>query len=194
MFPKAVGTLKAHGLFFCKKEKEPMNLVLIGYRCSGKTVTGRELAGRLGRPFMDTDALVVREAGAPVADVVRKEGWEHFRDLESGVIRRLAARDGLVIATGGGVVVREENIQVLRAGGWLVWLDAGPSELVRRMMNDREHADQRPALGEGDPFEETNGVLRERAPLYRKAADLCVETDRLTPTETAARIMTSIPR
>jgi len=171
-----------------------VNVVLIGYRCSGKTVTGRELAGRLGRPFVDTDARVVCEAGASVEDMVREDGWERFRELESRVIRCVAGRDGLVISTGGGAVLREENIRVLRANGWLVWLDAGPRTLVRRMADDEEHADQRPAFGVGDPLSETAGALRERVPMYRKAADLRVDTDGLTPSETAARILTSIPR
>ncbi len=97
-----------------------MNIVLIGYRCSGKTVTGLELAARLGRPFVDTDACVVREAGSTVDRIVRENGWRYFRDLESRVIRLVTARDGREISAGGGAVLRPENLRRLRDNGWVV--------------------------------------------------------------------------
>lgn len=170
-----------------------MNLVLIGYRCTGKTVTGRLLAERLERPFIDTDAWIVREAGAPVNDIVREGGWEHFRDLESRVVRQAAARDGLVLSTGGGAVLREENIRRLRSNGWIVWLKASESTLRRRMMRDRNTRDQRPGFRGEDPIEDLTGPLRERGPLYRKAADFSLDTDGMTPTESVNLILRSMP-
>lgn len=171
-----------------------MNVVLIGYRCTGKTVTGRLLAARLKRPFVDTDAWVVRETGAPVSEIVRKHGWERFRDLESRVIHRVTARDNLVLSTGGGAVLREENIRRLRANGWLVWLRAGESTLRRRMKNDGKNADQRPAFGRETPILDIARHLRERAPLYRRAGDFSLNTDWATPLETANLILQSMPK
>jgi len=171
-----------------------MNLVLIGYRCAGKTVTGRLLAKRLKRPFVDTDAWVVREAGAPVSEIVRKEGWDRFRDLESRVIRIVSARDGLVISTGGGAVLREENVRSLQANGWLVWLRAGEETLKRRMRSDVRNADQRPVFEGEAPSEDVAGPLRERASLYRKAGDFHVDTDRVTPFETTNHILRFMPK
>ena len=170
-----------------------MNVVLIGYRCAGKTLTGRELAARLERPFVDTDAWVVREAGMPVKDIVRKEGWERFRDLESRVIRLAAGRDDLVVSTGGGAVLRPENVRRLRANGWLVWIHAGESTLRLRMARDVENEDQRPGLHGKDPIHEIASVLRRRAPLYEKAGDLRLDTDTLSPSETVDRILASMP-
>ncbi len=170
-----------------------MNVVLIGYRCAGKTVTGRELAARLKRPFVDTDAWVVREAGMLVKDIVRKEGWERFRDLESRVIRLAAARDGLVVSTGGGAVLRPHNVRRLRANGWLVWLHAGENTLRLRMERDAETADGRPVLRGEDPIREIAAVLRKRAPLYENAADFLVDTDILSPSETVNRILAAMP-
>lgn len=170
-----------------------MNLVLIGYRCTGKTVTGRLLAERLKRPFVDTDTWVVREAGAPVSEIVRNEGWERFRDLESQVIRLVSARDGLVVSTGGGAVLRAENVRLLRANGWLVWLRADVGTLRRRMRSDAKNAGQRPGFEGEDPAEDMAGPLRERAPLYRKAGDFHVDTDRISPFETTNHILRFMP-
>jgi len=171
-----------------------LNVVLIGYRCTGKTVTGRALAARLDRPFVDTDAWVVREAGMPVKDIVRKEGWKSFRDLESRVIRLVAARDGLVVSTGGGAVLRPQNVSRLRANGWLVWINAGESTLRLRMERDAENADQRPGLHGEDPIHEIAAALRKRAPLYEKAGDFRLDTDTLSPSETVNRILASMPQ
>jgi shikimate kinase len=170
-----------------------LNIVLIGYRCSGKTVTGRELAARLGRPHVDTDDWVVREAGAPVDCIVRKGGWRRFRDLESRVIRAVARMDGLVVSTGGGAVVSSENVRRLRAGGWLVWLKAGESVLRLRMKRDVEKGGQRPGIEGQDPFEEMAALLRKRTPLYEKAGDFHLDTGGLSPSEAAARILRSMP-
>jgi shikimate kinase len=170
-----------------------VNLVLIGYRASGKTVTGRELAARLSRPFVDTDVLVIREAGAPVSEIVQKDGWERFRDLESRVIRRVASSDGQVVSTGGGAVLREENVRRLRAGGWIVWLKACEEILRLRMEADVENTERRPALEGESPVEEIAGVLRGRTPFYRKAGHFHLDTDGLSPSETANRILASMP-
>jgi len=169
-----------------------MNIVLIGYRCSGKTVTGLELAARLGRPFVDTDDRVVRDAGAPVDRIVRENGWRYFRDLESRVIRLVTARDGRVISTGGGAVLRPENVRRLRDNGWVVWLKACESTLRRRMKQDEGNAGQRPAIEGVNPLEETAMILSTRIPLYEKAADFHVATDTLSPSQTVEHILASM--
>lgn len=169
-----------------------MNIVLIGYRCSGKTVTGLKLAARLGRPFVDTDACVVREAGASVGCIVRDKGWQYFRDLESRVIRLVTARDDRVISTGGGAVLRTENVRSLRDNGWVVWLKACEGTLRRRMEKDAGNAGQRPAIEAVNPSEETAMILRTRIPLYEEAADFHVATDTLSPSQAVERILASM--
>src|SRR5437764_3449291 len=99
-----------------------MNLVLIGYRGTGKSTVGKILAERLGRELVSTDAEIVRRARLPIPDIVRQFGWNHFRDLESEVCRDLAGKDELIIDTGGGVILRQQNVDSLKTNGVLVWL------------------------------------------------------------------------
>ena len=91
-----------------------MNIVLIGYRGTGKSTVGKVLAGRLGRTLVSTDAEIVRRAGQPIPEIVAKHGWEYFRDLESTVCQELATREGLVIDTGGGAILRPQNVESLK--------------------------------------------------------------------------------
>ena len=100
-----------------------MNIVLIGYRCSGKTVVGKILARDLGRDFLDTDEKIEENTGSSIETIISREGWNHFRDVEKRVIEEVSSRDHLVISTGGGVVVDRGNRENLKRNGWLVWLD-----------------------------------------------------------------------
>ncbi len=151
-----------------------MNIVLIGYRGTGKSTVGRVLAGRLGRQLMSTDSEVVKRAGQTIPEIVAKHGWEHFRDLESQVCRDLAARAGLVIDTGGGAILRPENVEALRKSGTLVWLTASVPTITRRIGGDT----QRPSLTGVKSFvEEIREVSQQRRPIYQAAAHHVVSTD-----------------
>jgi shikimate kinase len=166
-----------------------MNVVLIGYRGTGKSTVGRILADRLGRELISTDAAVVQRAGLPIPDIVARHGWEHFRDLESQVCRELSARDGLVLDTGGGAILRSENVACLKAGGILFWLTAEVGTIAGRISGDT----QRPSLTGTKSFtEEIEEVLRERLPKYEVAADHRVATDNRTPTEVAEAILSEL--
>ena len=135
-----------------------MNIVLIGYRCSGKTTAGKALARQLRRGFLDTDALIERRAGCSIEEIVSKEGWDHFRKLEKRVVRETSSLDHKVIATGGGAVVDEENVKNLKRNGWIVWLDGTPEVLRKRMVQEERSGRGRPSLTGLDPLEEI--VLR----------------------------------
>jgi shikimate kinase len=163
-----------------------MNLVLIGYRGTGKSEVGARLAARLGMPVLSMDALIVERAGKPVPEIVAERGWPGFRDLETEIARECAARDGVIIDCGGGVIERWENIEVLGEHGVIVWLSASVDTIVRRIQGDT----QRPSLTGAQSFtDEVAEVLTRRTPLYQAAADAVVETDALTPAEVAARIV-----
>ncbi|MCJ7596112.1 MAG: shikimate kinase, partial [Desulfobacterales bacterium] len=136
-----------------------MNIVLIGYRCSGKTTAGKALARRLRRDFLDTDALIERRAGCSIEEIVSKEGWDHFRKLEKRVVRETSNIDNMVIATGGGAVVDEENVKNLKRNGWIVWLDGTPEVLRKRMVQEERSGRGRPSLTGLDPLEEIRRVL-----------------------------------
>ena len=113
-----------------------MNLVLIGYRGTGKSTVGKVLARKLGRTVVSTDAEIVKRANLPVPEIVKQFGWDHFRDLESAVCRDFAARDQLIIDTGGGAILRPENVAVLQTNGMLVWLTATVDTITRRIGGD----------------------------------------------------------
>lgn len=165
------------------------NIVLVGYRCSGKTSVGKIIAKRSGMDFRDTDDLVVRNAGQSIAEIVEMDGWGRFREIEKDVIKVASGFDNTVIATGGGVVIDEDNVKALKRKGYIVWLEVNADILVKRMEKDKDTANARPSLTGVDPVAETRKVLEMRTPLYRKAADLVVNTDGLSLRKTAERIM-----
>ncbi len=166
--------------------------MLIGFRATGKTSVGALLARALERPFVDLDQELVAEAGMSVAEIVRREGWPGFRRREKELVRRFAPTGGLVLATGGGVVLDPENVAVLRQHGLVVWLTAPPQVIRRRLAADGATAAGRPGLSGGDPLAEVEAILAQREPLYRAAADLVMDTAGLTPEEVAGRILGAI--
>jgi len=163
-----------------------MNSVLIGYRGTGKSEVGALLAKRLGRAYIGMDAAIVKRAGMSIPEIVEKHGWPHFRDLETAEARELAGQDNLVIDTGGGVIERPENIEVLQKNALIVWLKASAATIVARI----EGGAERPALTAGKSFtEEVAEVLERRTPLYQSAANVEIDTDPLTPEQVAERIV-----
>ena len=151
-----------------------MNIVLIGYRGTGKSTVGKVVAARLSRPLLSTDAEVVRRAGQSIPQIIAQYGWDHFRDIESQVCQELATRDGLVIDTGGGAILRSQNVDALKKTGTLFWLTASVETITKRIGGDT----QRPSLtGTKSFLEEIQDVLRERTPKYQMAADHLIATD-----------------
>jgi shikimate kinase len=170
-----------------------MNIVLIGYRCSGKTAIGRVLADMLGMGFADTDVLIEEDAGESIEAIIKTKSWDHFRNLESDVIERVSEKDNQVIATGGGVVVNQENVKALKKDGWVVWLDARPDVLKERMGKELRLGNIRPSLTGADPLAEIEEVMNTRRPMYQEAGDFVVDTTRLSEPEAAALIMKNLP-
>ncbi len=151
-----------------------MNIVLIGYRGTGKSTVGKILASRLDRMLLSTDVEVVKLAGQTIPEIVEHQGWEHFRDLESQVCQQLAGRQGLVIDTGGGIILRPQNVMVLKQLGTLFWLTASVETIARRIGGGT----QRPSLtGVKSFIDEIQDVLCERLPKYQTAADHVIETE-----------------
>ena len=151
-----------------------MNIVLIGYRGTGKSSVGRLLAARLGRELVSTDTEVVKRAQHTIPEIVAREGWEYFRELESDICRELAGRDQLVIDTGGGAILRAQNVEALKKNGTVFWLTASIDTIVKRIGGDT----QRPSLTGTKSFvDEIQDVLRERTSKYQAAADHVIATD-----------------
>lgn len=155
-----------------------MNVVLVGFRGSGKTSVGRALAARLGREFVDCDDAIEKQARLSIREIFERHGESHFRTLESEAIGALAKLDGKVIATGGGAVLRYKNIQELkRHGGVVFWLRVAPGTACARMEGDPATRARRPALTDLDPEAEVRQQIEFRRPYYEKAADTTIETD-----------------
>jgi shikimate kinase len=172
---------------------QQMNIVLIGYRCTGKTAVGKILARELGRSFLDTDRLVEEETGSSVKGLVSAKGWDHFREMEKLVVEKITKGDNLVIATGGGVVMDGENVAHLKRNGWIVWLKADAALIKERMEREERSGTIRPSLTGSDPIEEIDRVLSSRASLYGEAADLTVDTSTCSPREVADLVMKALP-
>lgn len=145
------------------------NVYLAGFMCSGKTLAGRLLARRLGRPFADTDALLVRRAGLTVRELVARRGWRAFRRLEAAELRRLAAEGGRVIALGGGLYPSARWRGLLGRTGVTVFLDCPWPELARRL---QDNAAGRPLLAGPwkDAEQRVKKLYTRRLPFYRRAA------------------------
>ena len=162
-----------------------MNLVLIGYRGTGKSAIARKLASLLERQVASLDQEIVRVAGIPVPAIVAAHGWSHFRDLEETVCREFGAKDNLIIDCGGGVVERDANFTSLRAGGKVFWLRATPTTIVGRIGGDSA----RPSLTGTKSFtEEVEEVLGRRTPLYERLAHAVIDTDGRSLDDLAATI------
>jgi shikimate kinase len=163
-----------------------MNLVLIGYRGTGKSTVARLLAETLRMEVVSLDQEIVRQAGRSINEIVAEHGWPHFRDLESAVTMRVCTRDNIIIDAGGGVILREENVQQLRRNGTLFWLRASVPTIVARI----ERGTERPALTADKSFtEEVEEVLRVRTPLYEGAAHHRIDTDGCGPEQVAAEVV-----
>jgi len=166
-----------------------MNVVLIGYRCTGKTTLGRMLAEKLGWPLVDTDALIQERAGRSIREIVAAGGWPEFRRLEREVIAGAAAGDRQVISAGGGAILDEANRKALRASGRVVLLTASPETIWQRMKADPKTLAERPNLTDSGGIAEVRKVLADRQAAYLAARHYEAPTDRFSPDEAVARIL-----
>jgi len=171
-----------------------MNIVLIGFRCSGKTVVGKMVAREMGRDFVDTDELIEVDTGYSIEKIISTKGWPCFRRIEKKVIKKVAQKNNLVIATGGGVVMDKENLKNIKKNGWTVWLDANPEVLKQRMFKEKNGGIVRPSLTGDDPLEEIQQVLDVRRPLYKEAANIVIDSTVLYPLEVADSIIGALPK
>jgi shikimate kinase len=166
----------------------PRSVVLIGFMAAGKTAVGRALSERLRFDFVDTDSLVEQSARSTVPKIFEALGEEGFRTLEREAVIRAAAREGRVIACGGGAILSVRNYGVLKGAGPVVYLRTSVEELIARLGS----GEGRPLL-RGDPAELVPRLLAERAPAYETAADLIVDTDSRTPSDVANEIAERLP-
>jgi shikimate kinase len=168
------------------------NIVLTGFRATGKTLLGRTVAARLKWAFLDTDDLLCQRLGAPIADIVARHGWAFFRQAEGRLLRELTAVEATVVATGGGAIEHRQEWQELRQGSFVVWLDADIATIRQRLRDDPNSSQQRPSLTGSAMQDEIGELLQQRKPLYSAGSDLRLETAGKTPERLAEEIQSAI--
>jgi shikimate kinase len=150
------------------------NLYLVGLPGAGKSTLGRQLARRLNKTFVDADAELERRMGVSIPTIFEIEGEESFRDREQAILAELVLSTGIVLATGGGVVIRPANRELLKSNGTVVYLRADPGALWERVHKSQH----RPLLNTTDKRARLEELFHTRDPLYREVADCLVESDR----------------
>ena len=157
-------------------EKNPENIYLVGLMGAGKTTIGRSLAKRLQLGFVDTDKEIEARTGVSIPTIFEIEGEDGFRKREAQIIAEYAATSGLVVATGGGAVLRPENRENMKSSGFVIYLNVPPQTLWERTRHDRN----RPLLQVADPLLKLNQLFAIRDPLYREVAHLIVDGSRMS--------------
>jgi shikimate kinase len=184
-------------LFFCRKKHRGykpysyfmQSFIFIGYRGTGKTTVACKLAERLEIPVFDSDPEIERRVGKSIAEIFAQDGEGVFRDWEESVIAEILAQSNpLVLATGGGAILRVSTRERLRQSGRVIWLTASPETILRRITNDAASKTMRPNLTALPMYEEIIAVLEQRKPLYAETAHEIIDTDCRTINEIAEAV------
>ncbi|MDA8171295.1 MAG: shikimate kinase [Nitrospiraceae bacterium] len=160
------------------------NIVLTGFMGTGKSSVARELAHLLGRGVIDLDTEIEKNAGMSIASIFAAFGEPRFRELETDAARQAAEKRAAIISTGGGIVLKSENMEALRASGVIFCLTASPETILKRTSVNRE----RPLLQVPDPLGKITELLNARGPYYRGSCDYMIDTEGKTPKEIAQEI------
>lgn len=169
-----------------------MNIILIGYRATGKTTLARLLAEKLGWQWVDADVEIECRAGKSITQVFSEDGEPAFRDLEAQVIADLCRRQNLVLAAGGGAPLRPESRRLMHESGSVVWLTALPETIHARMAADATTAGRRPNLTNRSDLDEIIHLLQKREAVYRETAHHEVDTEGKSPEELARQILEAL--
>ena len=164
------------------------SIVLIGMMGAGKSSVGRALERRTGLSRLDTDEIVAAQFGTSITEIFAKQGEEKFRDAETETLRNLASDRAMIIVTGGGIILRPENVELLKRLGTIVWLNADERTLFERA----SRRNTRPLLQKENPRPVFSELFAKRLPLYQAAADLEVDTSKLDHDEVAGKILSKM--
>ena len=166
------------------------SIVLIGMMGAGKSAVGRCLQWRTGFTQFDTDEMARSKFGMPISEIFSTHSEDKFREAETEALRNLSPDQSAIIVTGGGIVLREENIDILKRCGVVVWLEADEKTLFKRASRTGD----RPLLRRKNPRKEFTQMLRARLPLYAKIADIRIDTSELTAEEVAVAIVSKFKK
>jgi shikimate kinase len=162
------------------------SIALIGFMGAGKTAVAKILAQKLGKEFIELDAIIEKKAGRSIPEIFRQDGEIRFRELEIEAVRQIANKKNAVIACGGGIVLNKKNIDRLKEESVIIYLTASPAVILKRTS---DHKNVRPLLDVTDRAKQVKNLLKFRQPLYRRAADITVDTSRLDIVAVADKIM-----
>jgi len=164
-------------------------IALIGFMGTGKTVVGKRLAEKLGKEFIELDALIEKKAGKSIPEVFRRDGEIRFRELEIEATREVAAKKNVVIACGGGIVLNKINVDRLQQECVIVCLTASPAVILRRTSGDK---DGRPLLAVADREKQIKELLKFRQPYYARSAKMTINTSRMSINAAADKIIADL--
>ena len=167
-----------------------MNIILIGFRGTGKTTIGKMLAQRLGKEFVDADEYLEQKEGKTVKDIFAEGGEKLFREIETQIIAELCLLDNRVVATGGGAILREENVKTLKKSGIIILLEADVDTIYKRIHKGAMTDQRRPSLTNRGAYEEIEYLLEYRRPLYDRTADFVISTTSMSEIAAANKIIT----
>ncbi len=170
------------------------NIVLIGYRCTGKSEIGRQVARALSFQFIDTDEWIEKDMDMSISQIVSKYGWNKFRDIEKKIIARVSKQSNAIISCGGGSVMDDVNVENLKRNGAIIWLGARPETIFERMKNDSKTDSQRPALTEKDRLSEIKDTLSKRICKYEAASDYKIDTSDIDQDGVTSEVLRIIKR
>jgi shikimate kinase len=165
-------------------KSEIRNIILVGFMGTGKSSTGKIVAERLARTFIDMDSAIEEREGKPIPRIFAEEGEPHFRALERKMVQELAARSNLVVAPGGGIELNPDNVKDFSRTGLVICFHATPKMILSRVGQDTN----RPLLQGGDKLQKITDLLAKRQPLY-DAIPCRIETDGLTPADVAEKVL-----
>ncbi|MFV1975797.1 MAG: shikimate kinase [Candidatus Scalindua sp.] len=167
-----------------------MNIVLIGFRGTGKSTVGKLLAKRLERDFIDSDKYIESSIGKTIKGIFEEGGEDGFRKIEADIIAELSKVDNKVISAGGGAVLKEENVRNLKDNGFLVLLEATPEIIHNRIAQDKKTTQQRPSLTDKKPLDEIKHLIEKREHAYKNAADYTINTSYVSCEDIVNEIIT----
>lgn len=161
------------------------NLVLIGFMGCGKSSVGRRLAGLTGHRFVDTDELIIQAESRSIADIFAQQGEEYFREAEERALEGMLGTPGIILSTGGGLILRPKNRETLRQIGIVAWLDAQPEILFERA----SRSGKRPLLQTENPWQTFTNLLDSRRGIYTNTADFRIDSTNLSHDEVAQSLL-----
>lgn len=160
------------------------NIVLCGFMGSGKSTIGRQLSEKLGMKLIDTDAYIEKKEGMTISEIFAEKGEDYFRNVELEVCKELSEMKNCIISTGGGTLLKECNVNEIKKGGTVYFLNVSPNAVLTRLRFDTT----RPLLQRADKEKAVNELLAQRMPLYKKAADYIINAEE-TPRNICAKII-----